>query len=276
MSSATDIRRGAAVLAGIDGSRAAIHAARWAVDEAIARDVPLRLVHVASADPTATTSPYEIPLGVEYAETVLREADAAIRATGKHVEVDTVIVRGDPVDALLAESRDAELICVGSAGIGAVSGRFLGSIAAALAEGAHCPVAIIRYRNESPRSDRRWIAAAIRASTDGEDIAIAAMEEARLRHAPLLAVGLWQKDFGFICYDELDRLVASWQQRYPDVDVHPVTTRSGLVQFLNDADDRVELVVVGSDDAGRVADIVGPHSHPLFGHPESSVLVVRH
>ncbi len=33
----------ASVVVGVDGSRAAVDAALWAVDEAIARDIPLRL-----------------------------------------------------------------------------------------------------------------------------------------------------------------------------------------------------------------------------------------
>lgn len=37
---------GPAVLVGIDGSRSAVRAALWAVDEALHRRLPLRLVHV--------------------------------------------------------------------------------------------------------------------------------------------------------------------------------------------------------------------------------------
>ncbi|MGH3642390.1 MAG: universal stress protein, partial [Mycobacterium sp.] len=193
MSPASYVQPGAAIVVGIDGSQAAIHAAEWAIDEAVARDVPLRLVHVASIDSTAGSSPYEVPLGIEYAETVLRQADAAIRATGRQVEVNTAIVRGAPTTVLLAESRDAELVCVGSVGIGAISRKLLGSTAMALAEGAHCPVAIIRDRGAGQPTDRRWIVVAVKASTDDEDIVVTAMEEARLRHAPVLAVGLWQE-----------------------------------------------------------------------------------
>src|SRR3954467_3847292 len=96
MNSVSAIQPGATVVVGIDGSQAAIHATEWAIDEAIARDVPLRLVHVTSADSTDSTSPHGAPRGVEYAETVLRQASAAIAATGKEVKVDTAIVRGDP------------------------------------------------------------------------------------------------------------------------------------------------------------------------------------
>jgi nucleotide-binding universal stress UspA family protein len=34
----------ARVVVGIDGSQAAVHAALWAIEEAVSRDVPLRLV----------------------------------------------------------------------------------------------------------------------------------------------------------------------------------------------------------------------------------------
>lgn len=268
----TDSRLGPPVIVGIDGSRAAVHAAEWAIDEAIARGVSLRLVHVAAERPASGG----VPLEIEYAETVMRQADAAIQATGKTVEVETAIVRGDPAAVFLAESLDAELICIGSSGVGVVSRALLGSTVTTLAEGAHCPVAIIRHRNDGASWDSRWIVVAVKASIDDEEIVMAAMEEARLRHSSVLAVGLWQADFGFTPYDEVDRLVDTWRQRFPDVRVCPASTRSGLVKFLNDEDTPIGLVVVGADEARHVAQIIGPHDHPIMGHPECSVLIVRH
>ncbi|MCW2515447.1 MAG: hypothetical protein JWR11_4489 [Mycobacterium sp.] len=272
----TDILPGASVVVGIDGSKAAVHAAEWAIDEAIARDVPLRLISVVSPGREVVLSPNELELDTGYAESVLRQASAAIEAAGKEVKVDTAILRGAPADMLLAESRTAELVCVGSSGIGVVSRTLLGSTATTLAEKASCPVTIIRHHDAADRSDRRFIAVAVKASTDDEEIVVTAMEEARLRHAPVLAVGLWQQDFGSTPYDELDRMMAAWRQRYPDVHVYPVTTQANLVQFLDGDTTTVAMVVVGADEAGRVAQIVGPHSHPIVGHPECSVLIVRH
>ena len=44
------------VVVGIDGSRAALDAALWAVDEAVSRDIPLRLVYaIDSTDNSHTT-----------------------------------------------------------------------------------------------------------------------------------------------------------------------------------------------------------------------------
>jgi nucleotide-binding universal stress UspA family protein len=44
------------IVACIDGSTAAINAAHWAVDEAISRDIPLRLVQVVGADDASSTA----------------------------------------------------------------------------------------------------------------------------------------------------------------------------------------------------------------------------
>jgi nucleotide-binding universal stress UspA family protein len=271
----TDVRSSASVVVGIDGSRAAAHAAVWAADEAVARDVPLRLVHVARPDSLEPPTDV-VPLGIEYGETVLRQANAAISAAGKVLKIDTAIVKGDPTAALLAESEAAELICVGSSGIDALAERLLGSKALELAEQAHCPVAIIRDHAEKDGPERRWIAVAVTASTDAEEVMIAALEQARLHDAPLLAIGLWQRDFGDTPHDELDSMIESWRQRYPDVHVHLVTTRASLAQFLNDEDEAIELVVIDAGQASHVSEIIGPHRHPIFAHLESSVLIVRH
>ncbi len=46
-----------AVVVGIDGSPTAVDAALWAVDEAVSRDIPLRLVYAIDTDNTSGTDP---------------------------------------------------------------------------------------------------------------------------------------------------------------------------------------------------------------------------
>ncbi|MBI3214064.1 MAG: universal stress protein [Mycobacterium sp.] len=271
----TEIDPGASVVVGIDGSRAAMSAARWAIEEAIARDLPLRLVHVAGVETGPDPTVGALPLETEYAETVLRQACAAIEASGRPVKFDTAIIHGHTGEALLAESSHAELLCVGSVGIDAVARTWLGSTATTVAERARCPVAIIRHRRDGQQRRPGAIAVAVTEPGDDEDVVITAMDEARLRNAPLVAIGLWDKDFRYPSADEFDRLVQSWRQRYPDVRVHPVTTRSGLVRFLSGTDAPIDLVVIGPGESARVAHIVGPHNHPIFGHSQCSVLVVH-
>ena len=83
-------------------------------------------------------------------------ASAAVATIGKPVKVETAILRGDPATALIAESRDAAMVCVGSTGIGRFARALLGSTVAELAEAAHCPVAIIRTQQQPAEARQRF------------------------------------------------------------------------------------------------------------------------
>jgi nucleotide-binding universal stress UspA family protein len=266
------------VVVGIDGSQAAIQAAEWAVDEAVSREVPLRLVEVIAerVEPAPFASVGNVQMEVEYAETALRIAAAAVAAAGKPVKVETAILRGDSAATLIAESRNAEMVCVGSVGIGRLAKALLGSTVAELAEAAHCPVAIIRTQQRRPKPDSALIVVAVNHSPGNDDVVEQAMVEAQLRHAPVLALGVWRQDLGEMPSDELDRRVQFWNQRYPSVKIHAAATRTGIADFLDVMSDRrIQLAVIGSTDIDQVARLIGPHRHPILGHAECSVLIVR-
>lgn len=265
-----------AVVVGIDGSQAAIQAAEWAIDEAVSRDVPLRLIEVIpeQVEPAPFASVGNVRMEVEYGETALRIASAAVDAAGKPVKVETAILQGDPAATLIAESRNAEMVCVGSVGIGRFARAFLGSTAAELAEAAHCSVAIIRTQQSQPKPGSALIVAAVNDSPEDDDVVEHAMAEAQLRDAPVLAAGL-RKDTGDMPYDELDRRVAAWGQRHPSVRIYAGATRNDIADFLAAMDKTIQLAVIGSTDADQVARLIGPHRHPILGHAQCSVLIVR-
>ena len=265
------------VVVGIDGSQAAIRAAEWAIDEAVSREVPLRLVAVIpqQAEPAPLDAVGNIRMEREYAETALRIASAAVTTSAQPVKVETAILRGGSVMALTAESRDAEMICVGSVGIGRVARALFGSTAAGLAEAAHCPVAIIRTRQHRPKPDSDLIAVAVNDSPGNDDVVKRAIKEAQLRHASVLALGVWRRDLGEMPNDELDQRVCAWKQRYPSVQFHAIATRTGIADFLDVSDRRVQLAVIGGVDMDQVTRLVGPRSHPVLGHAECSVLITR-
>ncbi len=264
------------IVVGIDGSPASISAALWAIDEAVSREIPLRLVHVippvpAGANLVAVT---DDSLEVEYGDAVLRIASEAVTATGKPVKVETALLRGDAGAALIAESRDADMVCVGSAGIGRFSRALLGSTAADLAEGAHCAIAIIRAHHDHSRTRSNWIVVPIDFSRDNDTVVEHAMEEAQRRHAAVLALGVWHEHGRQTSCDELDRRVQTWRARYPALRIYTVATRTGIAGLLADNEARIQLAVIGRGDAREVAQLVGPHSHPVLGHVECSVLVI--
>ena len=68
------------VIVGIDGSQAAIEAAEWAIDEAVTRKVPLRLIYVIPelSEPAPFAAVGDVRMEREYGETALRIAAVAI------------------------------------------------------------------------------------------------------------------------------------------------------------------------------------------------------
>jgi nucleotide-binding universal stress UspA family protein len=139
-----------AVVVGVDGSKAATHAARWAVDEAIGRDIPLRLVYV--IDPLDRVGVPALEGRLSAARTALYDAQRAAEGTGEPVKIETEILWGKPPTKLMEESRSAAMVCVGSIGRNHASGG-AGSVASTLARSALCPVAVIRRpagRSETP------------------------------------------------------------------------------------------------------------------------------
>ena len=265
------------VIVGIDGSQAAIQAAMWAVDEAISRELPLRLIFVIPEDiePAPFASVGNERMEHEYGETALRIASAAVEASGKIVKVETAILRGDPAAQLVARSGSAAMICIGSTGIGRVAKLFLGSTATELAEAALCSVAIIRSHQSQHKPGRSFIAVAVEDSPDNDDVVEQAMDEAQQRHAPVLALGAWRSDVGEIPADELDRRMQIWGSRYPGVEVHTARTGSDIADFLAMIDRQIQLTVLGCDDVDQLARLVGPRRHPILGNAECSALIVR-
>jgi len=140
-----EIHSGDSVVVGIDGSTAAVYAAHWAVGEAFARDVPLRLVSCVQGPQRSDR------MTIEYARTCLRAAHAAIDDTAAQVKIETAVVVGDPTAVMISESRHAAMVCVGSVGIGRFAKALLGSTAAGVAEGADCPAAVVRSYAPSRR-----------------------------------------------------------------------------------------------------------------------------
>jgi nucleotide-binding universal stress UspA family protein len=261
-----------AVIAGIDGSQAAIHAAEWAADEAASRGVSLLMLAIIKA---THPSAEDYHRDVAHAETSLQAARLAVEAMGKPVKVETDILRGPPGAILISESDDAEMICVGSVGIGRYSRALLGSTATEVAEKALCPVAVIRSQPDQPAPDINWIVVAV-SDAPGSDVVVdQAMREAQLRKLPVLAIGTTHADAAEAVSHELDNRLWPWKRWYPDVHIYPVTTGANVTRFLKTIDDLVPLAVIGAPDAGELARIVGPQDHTVFPHAQSSVLVVH-
>jgi nucleotide-binding universal stress UspA family protein len=251
--------RSQSVVVGIDGSQAALDAATWAVAEAVSLCAPLRLVYVSATKHTCRSRVDAVTSGAEHAESALYRAEMTVHDMGRPIHIETAIVRGRPECVLIDESRRAALVCVGSEGKGPCARKPLGSTAAALVKHAHCPVAIVRSGG-APQTDTGWIGAVQNDEPDNDAVVHRAMQEGRLRKAPVLLI---------------DTRLDSWIRRYPDVHVQTVAARQGGTRPIENHSDSIQLAVVGSADAEHVARLSWPDYHPLLGDSNRSVLLVR-
>ncbi|HTQ15806.1 universal stress protein [Mycobacterium sp.] len=256
------------IVVGIDGSNAAVAAALWAADEAVAREVPLRLVH--AADVADIHPNIDFRVQITEAERLFRTVEAAVAATGKAVKVETAVVGAGPRQGLLIESRNAEMMCVGSIGVGR-SGDTLGSTAAAVANAAFCPVAIIRSDVARLATTGGWIAVSVDNSPESDHIIGNGFAEARLRDAPLLA--LWTGVAGSgDC--PLDHRLAAWREGYPEVQVRTRPAPNGVAEYFSRSTVPVQLAVIG---CGQVAPLMRFLPTAAISIVElCSLLVVRH
>lgn len=272
------------IVVGVDGSDASVGAALWALEEAANRNVPLRLVSVTGIARTRASERMPSP-EVEYAESALRMASAAVVANGKQVKLETEILWGPASSALIAESANTALVCVASVGIGAVARAFLGSTVTAVAEGSQCPVAVIRPTSATQGS---WVAVAVDTSVGDDAVVEYALHEARLRHSPLIAVGVGCNLFGVNTPEATTNRTREWAHRYPDIEIETVPTWSNLADFLakhhddlsnrhgrSDATVSGPLAVIDSAEVSQLSGLVGPHGDGPVQHAQCSVLVVR-
>jgi nucleotide-binding universal stress UspA family protein len=243
------------IVVGIDGSSASLNAARWAVAEAVLRDVALRLVHVVLDHDRRTGS------SACEADPLLLTATDVIEEAGHPVCLKVRRVVGDPGEVLIAESCHAAMVCIGEPAPNPSSGKLFGATAIALFEHARCPVAVIRSDSSGLPRDGGVVSVVLDDEPDNDAVVHLAMQEGRLRKATVR---------------QIDRRVDSWIRRYPDVHVEVVAFGTGrrYGRTGNEADG-TQLAVVGDSDADQIGTLAVPNCHPILNYPDCSVLMVR-
>lgn len=138
------------VVVGSDGSESSRQAIRWAADEARARGAVLEVVHAWTllGQPDAGT------FDPHYGETEARQLlDAELDGLGDALdglEVERTVVCDLGAPALLDAAERADLIVVGSRGLGGFRGLLLGSVSSQVVQHATCPVAVIPDESRQP------------------------------------------------------------------------------------------------------------------------------
>jgi nucleotide-binding universal stress UspA family protein len=133
------------VVVGIDGSEHAQRALVWAAEEARVRHAGLTVVHgyqlpLLGAYPYMTTS-VDPTLMLDAAHELLKTSIDQIDTTG--LDVTPLASPGGAAFAILDAASDADLVVVGTRGLGAVQRILVGSVATQVVHHAPGPVAVI-------------------------------------------------------------------------------------------------------------------------------------
>jgi nucleotide-binding universal stress UspA family protein len=273
-----------AVVVGIDGSRSAVGAALWAVDEAVSRDIPLRLVCAIDPGDHPNADTEDAARELATAEIAVRQAYTAVESTDKPVKIEIEILQKNPIRALIESSRWAAFVCVGSIGLKHSSHGRIGSTAAALATAGHCPVAVV-HGFDSHRAHRGWVVAELDEVSAVDGVLHCALGEARLRGLPLRVLTTWQSrytdihaynavaDGNRLAKARLDRRLDPWRKRYPDLDVEAVAVHGSTLNYFAKEAGSIELLVIGHERADGIRELVGPPSYATLHQAGCSVLV---
>ncbi|MFI1289993.1 universal stress protein [Streptomyces sp. NPDC020792] len=292
------------VVAGLDGSRESLAAAHWAAREALRRGLPLRLVHAWEGlpDTAGRADLPEVRVPQSRARRMLRDTVAQLSESYPRLDLSGEQVRRQPGPALLDEAEDAELLVIGSQGLGAVGGFVLGSVAMATAVHAERPVVLVRAGETaesehlpdvsgrpSTRTAHRDVALAV--DTDGpcDDLLDFAFRAAELRRAPLRVVHAWHVPLTHGLPDartrgslrqeaerELAALLEPWRQKFPAVYVTETLHEGRPAHVLPRAVSGSGLLVVGRRRKYPVIAHAGPVAHALVHHVTRPVVLVPH
>ncbi|ABG91897.1 possible universal stress protein [Rhodococcus jostii RHA1] len=288
------------IVVGVDGSAHSLDAVCWAADAAVHHRAPLSsLLGAPGTFGDAVNLSAGVFSGVEYAGTqsLATASELARRSVpGNHLTLRTSLRHGSAVAALLDAAESARMLVVGSRGLGEFTGGLVGSVSAAVASHAPCPVAVIRGMPEmdAPPLDGP-VVVGVDGSPNSEPAIAAAFEEASLRGVDLVAVHAWS-DFSLLTVTPADpsdnelpwsaietaeravlsERLAGWKDKYPDVSVRKVVVRDRPVHHLLQQARESQLVVTGSRGRGGFASLLlGSTSRALLHALTCPLLIVR-
>ncbi|MFI7344578.1 universal stress protein [Streptomyces sp. NPDC050085] len=296
------------ITVGLDGSAESRAAAEWAAREAELRDLPLQLLHVWQPAPAPIA---QAPLvGAEtfahWTERIPREAAEGLRLRHPGVTVTTEQVSGVPAEALVAAVDNADVLVLGTRGLGRIAGYTVGSVSMSVIAHARVPVVLVRAGEQaadehlvdaagmpSTATDYRPVILGLDTNNADDTVISFAFEEAGRRRTPLRAVHCWNVAPYYVHGLPMDPVLRQeivlreaaalsealepWRRKYPAVEVIEDSRFDSPALHLVRIAREGSLLVVGRRVRRRpFGTHIGPVVHAVLHHATTPVAVVAH
>lgn len=297
------------VVTGLDGSPESRAAAEWAAREAKLRGLPLKIAHV--REPVPANMAAQVPLlGAEaqqhWTARLPEEAAEGIRLRHPGLEVSIEQLTGGAADALAKAAEDAELLVLGSRGLGGLGGFLVGSVGLSVVAHTERPVVLVRAGEQaadehepdpagipSAATPYRPVVLGLDAGSPDDTVIEFAFEAAARRATGLRVLHGWNLPPYYVyglsadarLHDEIARqqavalaeILRPWRQKHPEVEVSEETASGSPGSRLVEASHEASLVVVGRRvRRSPFGPHIGPVTHAVLHHATTPVAVVAH
>lgn len=276
------------IIVGFDGSESATDALRWAVAEARRHQADLVALTVIDNQPLPLLASTRQP-PVDPRPDVLGELRDAVSAAADDFPVVFRYLVGSAAAELIAASRDADLLVVGSRGHGRLTNALLGSVSRACLLHAPGPVTVVRP--DATRTQDGRVVVGIDGSESSRAAVRVAATEARLRRVGLQAVHAvhWDRIGTELITPTEDQLVewgrhlvdhqlADLSQHLADagVEAQPVIVHGHPGDVLVEYSRTADLLVLGSRGHNPLTSLLlGSTSDYCAHHATCPVMIVR-
>lgn len=277
------------VVVGVDGSDAAMDAVAWAAEEAALRRRALRVVHgfMLPAYGVGVASFMYEPAASDLHDAADAVATAAVhhaKTVAPEIETTSEVITGAAAPILIRESYQAELVVVGSRGLGGFAGLLIGSVGVTVAAHAASPVVVVRPTTDGQGPGSGRVVVGVDGSPSAGRAVRFAFDHAARRRVGLTAVYGGEEnapatDMGgtrAAGVRMLGEALAACRDLYPEVDVAEYVVPDPPAQALVTVGEGALLVVVGSRGRGGFRGLLlGSVSQALLHHAPAPVAIVR-
>jgi nucleotide-binding universal stress UspA family protein len=138
------------VVVGVDGSAHGDAALRWALSEAEDRSGEVTAVFAWQVPFISFPGAFDREELEQAGKQFLIDKVSAIAPSPK-VPLTPLVAEGDPAEALVQASKDADLLVVGTRGRSPIMGMLVGAVSLRVAASAACPVVLVKLPGEAEK-----------------------------------------------------------------------------------------------------------------------------